>query len=48
MGFVPCGEERVRVFAAEDRAEKPGVQRLEAATASMEAIADELAGYRVQ
>jgi molybdenum cofactor synthesis domain-containing protein len=48
MGFVPCGEERVRVFAAEDRAEKPGVRRLEAAIGSMGAVADELAGYRVE
>ncbi|PSP41375.1 molybdopterin biosynthesis protein [Halobacteriales archaeon QH_10_70_21] len=48
MGFVPCGEERVRVFAAEDRAEKPGVRRLEAAISSMGAVADELAGYRVE
>jgi len=30
-GFVPCGEERVRAFAAEERREKPGVRQLERA-----------------
>jgi molybdenum cofactor synthesis domain-containing protein len=45
MGFVPCGEETVRVLASEDRVEKPGVQRLEDAVAAADDVLGELSGY---
>jgi molybdenum cofactor synthesis domain-containing protein len=46
MGFVPCGTERVGVVADPDRAEKPGVRRLQAAIDDGSAVFEELAGYR--
>lgn len=46
MGFVPCGTERVSVVADPERADKPGVRRLEAAIDDEAAVFDELAGYR--
>ena len=46
MGFVPCGTERVTVVADPDRADKPGVKRLESAIADGGAAFEELAGYR--
>ena len=46
MGFVPCGTERVSVIADSDRAEKPGVKRLEAAIDGGENVFETLAGYR--
>ena len=45
MGFVPCGEERIRVFAAEGRREKPGVRRLERAIEEADDVLDSLPGY---
>ena len=45
MGFVPCGEERVRVFAAEGRREKPGVRRLERAIEEADDVLGTLPGY---
>ena len=44
-GFVPCGTERVRVFAAEGRREKPGVRRLERAIKEADDVLDSLPGY---
>jgi len=48
MGFVPGGTERVTVVADPDRAEKPGVRRLETAIEEGAAVFDELAGYRAE
>jgi molybdenum cofactor synthesis domain-containing protein len=45
-GFVACGTERVAVVADPDRAEKPGVRRLEAAIEGSEEIFGALSGYR--
>ena len=45
MGFVGCGEETVRVFAAEGRREKPGVRRLERAIENADDVLDSLPGY---
>ena len=45
MGFVPCGEEPVRVLASDDRIEKPGVQRLRAAVADADDVLGDLDGY---
>jgi putative molybdopterin biosynthesis protein len=45
LGFVTCGEERVRVLAATDRAEKPGVQALSAAIADGDRTLGSLPGY---
>ena len=45
MGFVPCGEERVRAFAAEERREKPGVRRLERAIKDADDVLGSLPGY---
>ena len=44
-GFVPCGTERVRVFAAEGRREKPGVRRLERAIEEADDVLGSLPGY---
>ncbi|PSQ16189.1 molybdopterin biosynthesis protein, partial [Halobacteriales archaeon QS_7_69_60] len=44
-GFVPCGTERVRAFAAEERREKPGVRRLERAIEDADDVLDSLPGY---
>ena len=44
-GFVPCGTERVRVFAAEERREKPGVRRLERAIEDADDVLGTLPGY---
>ncbi|MFC7233882.1 molybdopterin biosynthesis protein [Halosegnis marinus] len=44
-GFVPVGTETVRVLAAPDRADKPGVRRLAAAVADGGDVFDALAGY---
>ena len=44
-GFVPCGTERVRVFAAEERREKPGVRRLQRAIEEADDLLDSLPGY---
>ncbi|PSP77991.1 molybdopterin biosynthesis protein [Halobacteriales archaeon QS_4_69_225] len=44
-GFVPCGEERVRVLAAEGRADKPGVRRLERAVEDADDVLGSLPGY---
>ncbi|PSQ33653.1 molybdopterin biosynthesis protein [Halobacteriales archaeon SW_12_69_24] len=44
-GFVPCGAERVRVFAAEGRREKPGVRQLERAIEEADDVLDSLPGY---
>ena len=46
MGFVPCGTERVTVVANPDRADKPGVERLEAAIEGGTDVFETLAGYR--
>ena len=43
--FVPCGAERVRVFAAEGRREKQGVRRLERAIEEADDVLDSLPGY---
>ena len=43
--FVPCGEERVRAFAAEERREKPGVRRLERAIEDADDVLGSLPGY---
>ena len=43
--FVPCGAERVRVFAAEGRRGKPGVRRLEQAFEEADDDLDSLPGY---
>ena len=45
IGFVPCGTERVRVFAAEERREKPGVRRLERAIEEADDVLGTLPGY---
>ncbi|MFT4884670.1 MAG: putative molybdopterin biosynthesis protein [Natronomonas sp.] len=45
MGFVSCGEEAVRVFAADERAEKPGVQSLADAIADADSVFAGLPGY---
>ncbi|MFQ3318896.1 MAG: putative molybdopterin biosynthesis protein [Natronomonas sp.] len=45
MGFVPCGEEAVRVFASDDRIEKAGVQQLSNAVDDVSGVLGELAGY---
>ena len=45
MGFVPCGEERVRVLAAEGRADKPGARRLERAVEDADDVLGSLPGY---
>jgi putative molybdopterin biosynthesis protein len=44
LGFVPLGEETVRVLAAPDRREKAGVRALESAIGSSDSI-DRLTGY---
>ena len=44
-GFVPCGTERVRVFGAEGRREKPGVRRLERAIEEADDVLGTLPGY---
>ena len=44
-GFVPCGTERVRAFAAKERREKPGVRRLERAVENADDVLDSLPGY---
>ena len=44
-GFVPCGTERVRAFAAEERREKPGVRRLERAIENADDVLGTLPGY---
>ena len=48
MGFVPCGDERVRALASDDRIEKPGVRAFAAAIDDGEALFDTLTGYRVE
>jgi molybdopterin molybdochelatase len=45
VGFVPVGSQRVRLWAAADRLEKPGVARLRALAADVDEIVDGLAGY---
>ena len=45
MAFVPCGTERVSVIADPDRAEKPAVERLEAAIGDGDAVFAGLVGY---
>ncbi|MFC4408663.1 molybdopterin biosynthesis protein [Haloarchaeobius iranensis] len=45
MGFVPCGDERVRLLGNPDRVEKRGVQQLVAAVDPEAGLADGLAGY---
>jgi molybdenum cofactor synthesis domain-containing protein len=45
MGFVSCGEETVRVFAAEDRSTKPGVESLAGAVDAGGAVLADLPGY---
>jgi molybdate-binding protein len=44
-GFVPVGEERVRVLANPDRVEKPGVAALREAIADADDAIAGLAGY---
>jgi len=46
MAFVACGWEPVRVLAAADRREKPGVAALATAVRESDAVLDSLAGYR--
>ena len=46
MGFVSCGTERVAVVADPDRADKPGVKRLEAAIENGAGVFETLTGYR--
>ncbi|WP_336135891.1 molybdopterin biosynthesis protein [Natronomonas amylolytica] len=48
MGFVSCGEEAVRVFAAEDRADKPGVRSLADAVDGAESVLADLPGYEAR
>ncbi|MFB6304088.1 MAG: molybdopterin biosynthesis protein [Haloferacaceae archaeon] len=45
LGFVPLGSQRVRVRAAPDRAEKPGVRALADAVAAGDVVFDALPGY---
>ncbi|MFW6265206.1 MAG: molybdopterin biosynthesis protein [Halanaeroarchaeum sp.] len=46
LGFVPLGDQPVRVFVAEDRREKPGVRDLERAlTDDLDAIVASLPGF---
>ena len=45
LGFVPVGEETVRVLAATDRAEKDGVEALRGAVADAGDVLDSLPGY---
>ena len=45
MGFVPCGEESVRVLASDDRLGKHGVQRLRDAVVDADDVLDDLPGY---
>lgn len=44
-GFVPLGEETVRVVGNPDRVEKPGVTALREAVAEGEDVFDSPAGY---
>jgi molybdenum cofactor synthesis domain-containing protein len=44
-GFVPCGEETVRVLASEARLEKPGVRQLRAAVEDVDRVVGDLDGY---
>ncbi|MFB6119439.1 molybdopterin biosynthesis protein [Halosegnis sp.] len=46
LGFVPVGTETVRLLAAPDRADKPGVQQLEEAVHSGGDVFISLAGYK--
>ncbi|MEF8914827.1 molybdopterin biosynthesis protein [Natronomonas sp.] len=48
MGFVSCGEEAVRVFAAEDRADKPGVRSLADAVEGAGSVLADLPGYEAR
>ncbi|QLD84258.1 molybdopterin biosynthesis protein [Natronomonas halophila] len=48
MDFVLCGEETVRVFAADERADKPGVQSLADAIADAESVFADLPGYEAR
>ena len=45
LGFVPVGEETVRVLAATDRAEKDGVEALRGAVTDTGDVLDSLPGY---
>jgi molybdenum cofactor synthesis domain-containing protein len=45
LGFVPVGRETVRVLAAPERVDKPGVQRLREVVTDAGDVFDELAGY---
>jgi len=45
LGFVPVGRETVRVLAAPERIDKPGVQRLREVVTDAGDVFDELAGY---
>jgi molybdenum cofactor synthesis domain-containing protein len=46
MGFIPCGDERVTVVAAESRVGKPGVETFERVLEDADAIFEALPGYR--
>lgn len=48
MGFVPCGEEPVCVFASESRVEKPGVESLRSAVENVGSVVESLPGYGTQ
>jgi molybdenum cofactor synthesis domain-containing protein len=45
LGFVPVGEETVRVLATPDRVGKPGVERFRAVLADADDVLAELPGY---
>ena len=45
LGFVPVGDEQVRVLAAPDRVEKPSVERLRAELADVDGLLEELDGF---
>ncbi|WP_049898829.1 molybdopterin biosynthesis protein [Halococcus agarilyticus] len=46
LGFVPIGEETVRVLAASDRMEKSGVAALDSVLGDLDALCADLPGFR--
>ena len=46
LGFVPLGEESVRVLAASDRMEKPGVKALDSVLDDLDEPCADLPGFR--